>query len=173
MWGLMNYIARIQNKEYKINQEDCGDQVVAIINGKSIPIQLHEIDGSHNYSALVGNRSLEIEIRRNEAGYQIFYKGNSLEFWVEDERTARLKNSMRQAVSHKIEQELRAPMPGLVVAIEVKPGQPIKKGDGLVIIEAMKMENEIKAPFDCVVKEIKVQERQAVEKGQVLVVFGA
>ncbi|MCU0645753.1 MAG: acetyl-CoA carboxylase biotin carboxyl carrier protein subunit, partial [bacterium] len=135
-------------------------------------IQLHEMDGSHVYSALIGNRSMEIEIRRNEAGYQIFHKGNSLEFLVEDERTARLKKSISQSVSHKVEKDLKAPMPGMIVLIEVKPGQHLKKGDGLLIIEAMKMENEIKAPFDCMVKEIKVQERQAVEKGQVLVVFG-
>jgi biotin carboxyl carrier protein len=95
-----------------------------------------------------------------------------LEFLVEDERTARLKKSMNQTVAHKIEKDLKAPMPGMIVLIEVKPGQQLKKGDGLLIIEAMKMENEIKAPFDCMVKEIKVQERQAVEKGQVLVVFG-
>ncbi|MDZ7399370.1 MAG: biotin/lipoyl-binding protein [candidate division KSB1 bacterium] len=169
----MNYIARIRDKEFKLKLDDRGDQVVATINGQSIPIQLREIDGSHVYSALVGNRSFEIEIRRNDAGYKVFHKGRSFEFVVEDERTAQLKKSMRQAVSHKIEQELKAPMPGLVVAIEVKPGQQIKKGDGLLIIEAMKMENEIRAPFDCVVKEIKVQEKQAVEKGQVLVVFGA
>lgn len=169
----MNYIAKIANKEFKINLEDSGNKVVAIIDDKTIPIQLHEIDGSHVYSALVGNRSMEIEIRRNEVGYLVFHQGNSLEFVVEDERTARLKKSMQQAVTHKIEQELKAPMPGLVVAIEVKPGQQLKKGNGLLIIEAMKMENEIKAPFDCVVKEIRVQERQAVDKGQVLVVFGA
>ncbi len=168
----MNYIAKIQNKEYQINLEDRGDQVVAHINGITIPIQLNEIDGSHVYSALVGNRSMEIEIRRNEVGYLIFNKGSSLEYLVEDERTAQLKKSMNQAVSHKINRELKAPMPGLVVSIEVQPAQKIKKGDGLVIIEAMKMENEIKAPFDCSIKEIKVQERQAVEKGQVLVVFG-
>jgi len=169
----MNYIAKIANKEFKINLEDRGDQIVAIINGETIPIQLNEIDGSHVYSAFVANRSLELEIRRNEAGYQIFHKGNTLEYLVEDERTARLKQSMNQAVSQKIDKELKAPMPGLVVAIEVKPAQKLRKGDGLIIIEAMKMENEIKAPFDCVVKEIKVQKKQAVEKGQVLVVFGA
>ena len=169
----MNYIAKIQNKEYQINLEDRGDQVVAIINGKSIPLQMNEIDGSHVYSALVGNRSIEIEIRRNEVGYLIFHKGKSLEYLVEDERTARLKKSMSQSVSQKVEKDLKAPMPGLIVAIEVKPGQMLKKGEGLLIIEAMKMENEIKAPFDCVIKEIKVQEKQAVEKGQVLVVFGA
>ena len=169
----MNYIAKVANKEFKINLEDRGDQVVAIINGETIPIQLNEINGSHVYSALIGNRSMEVEIKRNEVGYLIFHKGSAHEYLVEDERMARLKKSMGQAAAHTKQKDLKAPMPGLITAIEVNPGQNVKKGDGLIIIEAMKMENEIKAPFDCVVKEIMVQERQAVEKGQVLVVFGA
>ena len=169
----MNYIAKIQDKEFLINLEDRDGQMVAIINGKGIPVQLNEIDGSQVYSALIGTRSLEIEIKRNEVSYVISHKGNSLEYVVQDERNARLKKMMNQAVAHKFDRELKAPMPGLVVAIEVKPGQKLEKGDELIIIEAMKMENSIKAPFDCTIKEIKVQEMQVVEKGQVLVVFGA
>ena len=168
----MNYIAKIQDKEFLINLEEHGGQMLAIINGKAIPVQLNEIDGSQIYSALIGSRSLEIEIKRNEVGYVISHKGNSLEYVVQDERNARLKKMMNQAVAHKIDRELKAPMPGLVVAIAVKHGQKLKKGDGLIIIEAMKMENNIKAPFDCIIKEIKVQEMQVVEKGQVLGVFG-
>ena len=114
----MNYIAKIQDKEFKINLEDRGDQVVVIINGTTIPIQLNEIDGSHVYSALVGNRSIEIEIRRNEVGYLIFHKGSTLEYLVEDERTARLKKSMSQSVSQKVAKDLKAPMPGLI-AVQV------------------------------------------------------
>ncbi len=168
----MYYIAKIFDKEFKIELEDHVDHVVAMINGETLPIQLSEINGSHVYSALVGNRSLEVEIHRNETSYHIFHRGNTLEYQVEDERMARLKKSMSQTVSHKIENELKAPMPGLVVSLEVEPGQPVKKDDGLLIIEAMKMENEMKAPFDCTIKEIKVQEREAVEKNQVLMVFG-
>jgi biotin carboxyl carrier protein len=169
----MNYIAKIQDKEFLINLEDHSGQMVAIINGKTIPVQLNQIDGSQVYSALIGSRSLEIEIRRNDVGYLISHKGKSLEYVVQDERSAQLKKMMNQAVAHKIDRELKAPMPGLIVSIAVKPGQKLKKGDGLIIIEAMKMENNIKAPFDCTIKQIKVKEKQAVEKGQVLVVFGA
>jgi len=167
----MNYIATIQNKEFNIELEDVGDQVVAKINGETVPIKLTEIDGSFNYSALIGNRSLELEIRRNEIGYLLQYRGQTLEAFVEDERMARLKKSMGKSAAQKIENELKAPMPGLVVTIEVQPGQQVKKGDGLFIIEAMKMENEIKASFDATVKEIKVREREPVDKNQVLILF--
>ncbi len=168
----MNYITKIQNTEYKINLLETDDnQVIAEIDGESIPIQLTETDGSHIFSAMVGNSSYELEIRRNGNGYLLFYDGLSLESYVEDERIARLKKSMGQTSAKTLEKEIKAPMPGLVVTIEVEPGQQIKKGDGLFIIEAMKMENEIKAPFDATIKEIKVEEKQAVEKEQVLMIF--
>ena len=168
----MNYITKIQNTEYKIKLlEREVNQVFAEIDGESIPIQLTENDGSHIFSAIVGNSSYELEIRRNDNSYLLFYAGISLESLVEDERMARLKKSMGQSGSQVQEKEIKAPMPGLVVTIEVKPGQQIKKGDGLIIIEAMKMENEIKAPFDAVIKEIKVKEKIAVEKNQVLMIL--
>lgn len=167
----MKYIARIQNKQYDIELDEREDGVVAIFDGKTFPIQLNEIDGSHIYSALVGNRSFELEIRRNETGYVVSHQGKSLKFLVEDERLARLKQAVgaRQADSH--DKELRAPMPGLVVVVEVEPGQKVKPGDGLFIIEAMKMENEIKAKVEGIVKTIKVEPHQPVEKNQVLMIF--
>jgi len=60
-------------------------------------------------------------------------------------------------------------MPGMVLKILVSPGQQINKGDGLVILEAMKMENILKATTAATVKAIRVNERTAVEKGAVLI----
>jgi biotin carboxyl carrier protein len=66
-------------------------------------------------------------------------------------------------------ESVKAPMPGLILKMLVEPGQHIKKGDGLLILEAMKMENLIKASADAIVKSIKVAERTAVEKGAILI----
>lgn len=67
--------------------------------------------------------------------------------------------------------ELKAPMPGLILQMNVTEGQEIKKGDSILILEAMKMENVIKAQGDATVKSILVKEKQSVEKNQVLVQF--
>ena len=64
---------------------------------------------------------------------------------------------------------VKAPMPGMILKILVTPGQQINKGDGLVILEAMKMENVLKASATATVKAIKVSEKTAVEKGTVLI----
>lgn len=64
---------------------------------------------------------------------------------------------------------VKAPMPGMILKVLVQPGQQIAKGDGLLILEAMKMENVLKASADATVKSVNVQERTAVEKGAILI----
>jgi biotin carboxyl carrier protein len=64
---------------------------------------------------------------------------------------------------------VKAPMPGMILKVLVEPGQQINKGDGLLILEAMKMENVLKASGPATVKSIKAEERTAVEKGAILI----
>lgn len=64
---------------------------------------------------------------------------------------------------------IKAPMPGMVLKILVTPGQQINKGDGLLVLEAMKMENILKATTTATVKAIKTTEKTAVEKGAILI----
>ena len=65
--------------------------------------------------------------------------------------------------------DIKAPMPGLVLKMLVAEGAEFKKGDAIMILEAMKMENVIKAPADGVVKEILIKAGDKVEKNQVMV----
>ena len=62
-------------------------------------------------------------------------------------------------------------MPGLVLSIMVEPGDSVKKGEGVMVLEAMKMENIIRTPADGIVKSIDVKKSDAVEKNQVLIKF--
>lgn len=77
------------------------------------------------------------------------------------------KMGLTSMVIHKIK-DVKAPMPGLVLDILVTPGQEIRHGDPLLILEAMKMENVIKSPGEGVVKTVKVAKGKAVDKGTVL-----
>ena len=65
-------------------------------------------------------------------------------------------------------QTVTAPMPGTILSVNVQPGQAVKKGDVLVMLEAMKMENEIMAPIDGTVATVNASKGQSVQSGDVL-----
>jgi len=85
-----------------------------------------------------------------------------------DERTRAIRE-MTGGADDLVEKTVVAPMPGLVVKVEVEVGQTVRAGQGVVVVEAMKMENELKAPADGVVARIHVEPRQTVDKGAVLI----
>ncbi len=80
------------------------------------------------------------------------------------------KLGMDKLAGNKVN-DVKAPMPGMVLRLHVKEGDAIKKGDALLVLEAMKMENVIKAVGDGIVQKINVSEKTAVEKNQVLIVM--
>ena len=67
---------------------------------------------------------------------------------------------------------VKAPMPGKILSVAVSAGQAVKKGETLLILEAMKMQNEIAAPHDAVVAEVRVSANQTVSTGDDMVVLG-
>lgn len=69
-------------------------------------------------------------------------------------------------------EKISAPMPGNILSVNVKDGDTVKKGDILMILEAMKMENEILAPVDGTVAAVSVTKGQTVETGALLCVIG-
>ena len=113
-------------------------------------------------------------ILKNFSNKEIEKKNNALlrsrkEVEIKDKYDALLKQlGMDKMLGSKMNL-LKAPMPGLVLNVLVKEGDSIKKGDSLLVLEAMKMENNIKAAGDGVVKKVNVQVKQAVEKNQVLI----
>lgn len=165
----MKYQVRIGEQEFKvgIKEKEAGLQVD--LGGKEINADLTELKKNKIYSLLMDNRAYDLEIRRKDAEFVINYGGRKYSGEILEETLARLKSAIPKEILKQ--KELKAPMPGLIVKVEVQEGQVLKAGEGVVIMEAMKMENEIKSHFDGKVKKILVKERQPVDKGQVLIVL--
>jgi len=117
-----------------------------------------------------GGRSLEIDWRAGKNGPgRLVLDGRAYGLTVESEAAHRAAALVGEAAAARTAIEVRAPMPGLVMKVEVEEGAAVEVGDGLVIIEAMKMENEIVAPVSGVVSTIPVSEGEAVEQGSVMI----
>jgi biotin carboxyl carrier protein len=94
--------------------------------------------------------------------------GTQYELTVEDEREKRLRASLGGRIADNVDFHLRAPMPGLVVAIPVNDGQHVAKGDVLVILESMKMQNELKSPRAGKISRVRVKPGDSVELRETL-----
>jgi biotin carboxyl carrier protein len=162
----------------------------AQIDGAAVPVEVEEQAGRH--VVVVGEERLEIDARpvaagcwslcigdacylaavaEDEGGYVVEVDGESHRIRVEEETRYVIRTRGGRAGAGG--QVLKAPMSGRVVLVEVAPGQAVRPGDGLVILEAMKMENEFRATAAGTVREVRVQAGQAVNAGDVLVVIDA
>jgi len=149
-----------------VNRED---QVT--VDGEVVPLNMASIDRATAYSLLLENNSYEILVDEESGEYQVLLSGHLFNVHVEDEHARRLAQASRGFTPVSGEIQIRAPMPGLIVAVPVTGGQLVKKGDVLVVLESMKMENELKAPRDGSVSAVRVTSRQNVEQNQTLVVL--
>lgn len=144
-----------------------------LLNGTPFTWDMQPI-GPHTFHIIKDHKSYTVEVV--EADYQaksFTFKINGAKQTVTAKDRFDLlldKLGMSDANASKVN-DIKAPMPGLILDIKVQPGQEVKKGDPILVLEAMKMENILKSPGDGVVKEIKVQARQNVEKNQVLILF--
>jgi len=146
------------------------DQVT--VGGESYTANLGLIPGTPLRQLLLNGRPSTFLVESLGRGrWALAPGGERWEVEVMDERTRHIRTLTGSGDRQLVSPVLKAPMPGLVLRVQVAPGQQVAAGAGLVVLEAMKMENELKSPAAAVVKALRVQPGEAVERGQVLVEF--
>ena len=167
----MIYNVKVDDKDYMLEIIEGVKKLEVKLNGRVINIDNNQIVKDRLNIFFQDNKPYELQISRNDHGYYCWLNSRMSVCEVVDEKTARFSKLMGASAGRKRGDTLKAPMPGLVVRIEIEEGQKVKRGDGLIIVEAMKMENELKAPHGGTIKAIKVKQGQAVEKNQILLEF--
>lgn len=143
-----------------------GDQV--------IKATLRQIPGTPLVHLVAGGSSGVFPLEsRGRGQWRIHDRGEDIEVEVLDERTRHIRSLLGAGKASAGPSRIVAPMPGLVLRVQVDAGDPVGPGDGLLVLEAMKMENEIKARGTGVVARVLVTPGQAVEKGAPLIEFEA
>ena len=126
---------------------------------------------NYGIGSLTKERLIYLLPNTKKKKFEILINGDRYEIDVKDETDLLLAEMGFDALADVVESEMKAPMPGLVIGILVKEGDTIKKGDPLLILEAMKMENTLKSARDGIIKTIKCKKQDVVEKGAVLLEF--
>lgn len=161
---------KVSGSEFLTEFED-DDKKNGTINGKPFTWDVSKIS-ENVYHVIKDYRSFNVEVLPVVEGQlQIKVNGNIYDTETIDKFDELLKKlGMEKGGAGKVN-ELKAPMPGLVLEIDVKPGDQLKKGDRVLVLEAMKMENVIKAPADVTVASVDVEKGKTVNKNQVMVRF--
>jgi biotin carboxyl carrier protein len=158
---------RLDNHEYEVAFQK--DQIV--VNGSPVRAELLPATHKATIRARIGTQIFDLPLDFTEEGARVLFSGHEYEVQFEDNRQRMLRSFGAAREQRRAAVSVKAPMPGLIVKLEAHVGDSVKRGQGVVVVEAMKMENEVRAPDSGVVKEIRVREQQAVEKGEVLVVI--
>ena len=166
------YKVLTENGEYNIgfsNKNICRPLINNIYSGYNVTGTIRngfniEKDGKEFHADI-------LKVDYKEKSFLIKVNGQCINVKVQDRFDLLLsKLGMIELVSKKINC-IKSPMPGLILEILVKPGQEIKMGEPILILEAMKMENIIKAPTNVVIKNIKATKGKPVEKNELLIEF--
>jgi acetyl/propionyl-CoA carboxylase alpha subunit len=141
-----------------------------LVDGTPVEAHFAHLPGTPLRSLIADGRSYAVTAQAGErrGRWVVGLRGRRFTADAVDERTRAIRE-MTGGAEDPVERTILAPMPGLVVRVDVEVGQAVKAGQGVVVVEAMKMENELKAPSDGVVAKIHVEPRQTVEKGAVLI----
>ncbi len=143
------------------------DNRTILLNGKEVNAVIEKVAESE-ISLLLDGKFYHIILTESATGYIALINGEAYQVEIVNPLLNKFEEIVGQASSLQHPDEIRAPMPGLVVKREVKEGENVKAGQGIVILEAMKMENEVKSPKTGIVQKLFVQDHQIVEKGEVL-----
>ena len=150
-----------------------GTKVSGSLNGKAIEADILNT-GNREYHLLLKNKSYNILLIKadyDEKKLIVKVNGKKYTLDVKDKYDELLHNLGLDNIAAKKINDVKAPMPGMVLNILVGEGQQVKKGDSLLVLEAMKMENVLKSPTDGTIKKVVALKGTAVEKNQLLIQF--
>lgn len=188
----MRYVAIVGERQYTVALDEDGHQRSIELDGRPLTIdwRLVGTDRAHvsaagdraadHVTVLAGAHSYEAYVRvvedaeareRGELSVEVMIAGRPYVVRVRDERSqvlARLAGGAHVAGDAAI----RAPMPGLVSNVIASEGDAVKRGQTIVVLEAMKMENDLTAPRAGIVKSIRVSKGQTVNQGDTLAIVG-
>ncbi len=146
------------NFEFSLNSKDLETLDVISDNKKS--------------NMIYNNKSVEIETLNSDFVrriYTISINGNRYQVRIANQLDALISEMGLSLGNASVEDEINAPMPGLILEVNVSAGDTIKKGDFLCVLEAMKMENTLTAPRDGIIKSVNITKGETVDKGRLLI----
>jgi biotin carboxyl carrier protein len=164
----MKFWVSLEGHDAEVDFHTEGQRLFVEIEGRRLEADFQRLPDGEVYSLLIEGRSHEVRVSPVGAGLEITLDGATVPVEVRHP-LERLVQATQAAHQTATGETVKAPMPGLVVALRVKLGDVVSPGQAVAVVEAMKMQNELAARQGGVVREVLVAERASVSAGQALV----
>ena len=164
----MKYVVELNGERKTVSLEPDG---VAYADEKPARAELSDVESSPVRMVKIGTMVYRVvaEKKNGRGRYSLWVDGYRFEVEALDERTRAIRDLSAANAAPSGPAPVLAPMPGLIVRVNVSVGDAVEAGQGVIVMEAMKMENELRATASGKVKSVEVSPGTAVEKGAVLV----
>ena len=167
----MKFWVALEGHDAEVEFHAEGHRLWVEVEGRRLEADFRRLPDGEVYSLLIGARSHEVRVSPSGEGLDVTIDGTTVPVEVKHPLEKLLQST--QAAHHGGAGEtVAAPMPGLVVALKVKPGDRVSAGQAVAVVEAMKMQNELPARHEGIVREVLVSLRASVSAGQPLVRLG-
>jgi biotin carboxyl carrier protein len=163
----MKFWVTLEDHEAEVEFRTEGERLLLEVDGRRLEADFQRLPDGEVYSLLVDGKSHEVRVSPGANALEVTVRGTRVPVEVRHPLEKLLGATLRKAGAGGGE-TITAPMPGLVVALRVQPGDVVAPGQAVVVIEAMKMQNELTAQHGGVVSEVLVSERQSVAAAQAL-----
>ncbi len=164
------YFVTLKDTTYPVKlREDEGGAIEISLDGKTFHVDARKVSGTPIWSLLVDNISHKAVMVAEGPNWSIDLDGVSEIVEIGTERERILKQFAPKKVKKTGLDTVRSPMPGLVLAVRVKPGDSVAAGQSVATVEAMKMENEFRASESGVIEAVHVSAGSSVAKGDPIV----
>jgi len=165
----MKLQAEIAGEKHEVEIKRDGRTVTATVDGRTYDLNVSEPE-HELYLIKNANKVSQVFVSpKAGSGLGVTIHGQAVDVEIIDPK--RLRGAGKDTEHGDGMAEIKTAMPGKVVRILVESGTAVAKGDGIIVVEAMKMQNELKSPKDGTVKDIRSAEGQTVNAGDVLVVI--
>jgi propionyl-CoA carboxylase alpha chain len=174
---------QLQGRERRVPED-----WVVIMNGEHHPVSILPADGGYDvsyegndyavrsdwqlgqilFSGTVNGSAIAVQVQRHNQTYRLSHDGHRADITILTPREAELMKLMPVKAPPDTSRHLLAPMPGLLVSVAVKPGDEVKAGEELAVLEAMKMENTLRAERDGVVAKINFEPGASLEVDELI-----
>jgi biotin carboxyl carrier protein len=162
--------ARLDGQTYDVTIEEVSGSYRVHLGEESYTVHRRKLGEGGLTSLLINNRPFEVEVERHPAGFSVTLGGSAHTVEILDPLAALATRVTRRKTGKEME-TIVAPMPGVVISLEVSVGDRVEAGTPLVVVEAMKMQNELASIHPGVVRQIKVEPGQKVDTQEALIVL--